>query len=53
MKASINTYDSKIDLKDHEIATLRESYERELGLNTSEINTLNKKIIQLEEEKSK
>jgi chromosome segregation ATPase len=34
MRASIETYNSKIDLKDHEIATLRDSYERELSLST-------------------
>ena len=53
LRASINTYDSKIDLKDHEILCLRESYERQLALNTKEINTLSKKIIQLDEDKAK
>lgn len=47
-RASIETYNSKLDLKDHEIATIKDSYERELASNMSEINTLNKKIIQIE-----
>ena len=53
MRASIETYNSKIELKEHEINTLKVSYERELQLNTGEINTLNKKIMQLEEEKNR
>jgi hypothetical protein len=51
LRASIETYKSKLDVKDHENITLKASYERELGMNAAEINSLSKKIIQLEEDK--
>lgn len=51
LRAGVDAYNSKLEIKDHEISTVKQSYEREISMNTSEINTLNKKIIQLEEEK--
>ncbi len=53
LRASIETYKSKLDVKDHENNTLKASYERELAMNTSEINSLSKKLIQLEDDKLK
>lgn len=53
LRTNIEAQVAKLDLKDHQLNTLRESYERELTLNANEINTLNKKLIQSEEDKSK
>jgi chromosome segregation ATPase len=51
LRASLETQHSKLSVKDHENATLKASYERELSANTGEINTLSKKLMQLEEDR--
>ena len=53
LRASMEAHVSKIDLKDHEVVTIRQSYERELEANATEINTLNKLIMKIEETKNK